>query len=57
MTEDNLRSLEVDSVTSRNGLEELGIAPARVETVVPGYLGGGRRGVRIQAYRRAARRD
>ena len=57
LTEDNLRSLEVDSVTARNGFEDFGIVPARVESIVPGYLGErGRRG-RNQRFRRAARRD
>lgn len=57
LTEDNLRSLEVDSVTARNGFQDFGISPARVESIVPGYLGEhGRRG-RNQRFRRAARRD
>ena len=57
LTEDNLRSLEVDSVTVRNGFEDFGIAPARVESIVPGYLGDhGRRG-RNQRFQSAARRD
>ena len=57
LTEDNLRSLGVDSVTARNGFEDFGISPARVESIVPGYLGEhGRRG-RNQRFRRAARRD
>ena len=57
LTEDNLRSLEVDSVTARNGFEDFGIVPARVESIVPGYLGErGRRG-RNQRFRSAARRD
>ena len=57
LTTDNLRSLEVDSVTARNGLEDLGITPARVEAVVPGYLGGRGRRERNQRYRSAARRS
>ena len=57
LTEDNLRSLGVDSVTARNGFEDFGISPARVESIVPGYLGEhGRRG-RNQRFRSAARRD
>ena len=57
LTQDNLRSLGVDSVTARNGFEDFGISPARVESIVPGYLGEhGRRG-RNQRFRRAARRD
>ena len=57
LTEDNLRSLEVDSVTGRNGFEDFGIVPARVESIVPGYLGERRRRERNQRYRSAARRD
>ena len=57
LTEDNLRSLEVDSVAARNGFEDFGIAPARVESVVPGYLGGRGRTGRNQRFRSAARRD
>ena len=57
LTMDNLRSLEVDSVTSRNGLVALGIKPARVESIVPGYLGAGGRRERFRRYRSAARRD
>ena len=57
LTEDNLRSLEVDSVAVRNGFEDFGISPARVESIVPGYLGEhGRRG-RNQRFQSAARRD
>ena len=57
LTEDNLRSLGVDSVTARNGFQDFGISPARVESIVPGYLGEhGRRG-RNQRFRQAARRD
>ena len=57
LTEDNLRSLGVDSVTARNGFEAFGIAPAHVESIVPRYLGEhGRRG-RNQRFQSAARRD
>lgn len=56
LTEDNLRSLEVDAVTARNGLADLGIAPARVDSVMPACLGGGMRAVRNRRYRSAARR-
>jgi NADH dehydrogenase len=35
---DNLRSASVDSVCSRNGLAELGIAPSSMRTIVPSYL-------------------
>ena len=57
LTEDNLRSLEVDSVTARNGFEDFGIPPARVESIVPGYLGEHTRRGRNQRFRSAARRD
>ena len=57
LTEDNLRSLEVDSVTARNGFDEFGISPARVESIVPGYLGGHGRIGRNQRFRSGARRD
>ena len=57
LTEDNLRSLEVDSVTERNGFEDFAISPARVESIVPGYLGGRGRPGRNQRFRSAARRD
>ena len=57
LTMDNLRSLEVDSVTAHNGLEDLGITPAHVESIVPGYLGERRRRERNQRYRSAARRN
>ena len=57
LTEDNLRSLEVDGVTEHDGFADFGITPARVESIVPGYLGEhGRRG-RNQRFRSAARRD
>jgi len=35
---DNYRSLQVDSVCSRNGLSELGIRATDIDAVVPGYL-------------------
>jgi NADH dehydrogenase len=57
LTEDNLRSLGVDSVTARNGFEDFGIPPARVESIVPGYLGEHTRRGRNQRFRSAARRD
>jgi len=37
-TMDNYLSLQTDSVCEHNGLEELGIRPQAVETLVPGYL-------------------
>ena len=38
-TLDNYRSLQVDSVCSRDGLGELGIRPTDIDAVVPTYLG------------------
>jgi uncharacterized protein YbjT (DUF2867 family) len=40
---DNYRSLLLDSVCSDDGCSRLGIAPASLATIVPTYLGGGRR--------------
>lgn len=57
LTEDNLRSLGVDSVAARDGFRDFGISPARVESIVPGYLGEHGRRARNQRFRRAARRD
>lgn len=57
LTVDNLRSLEAASPIARNGLEDLGIRPARVEAIVPGYLGDRGRRERNQRYRSAARRS
>jgi uncharacterized protein YbjT (DUF2867 family) len=57
LTRDNLRSLSIDSVTSHNGLFELGISPTGIDAVVPGYLGPGRRDRRLDAMRRAAGRE
>jgi NADH dehydrogenase len=38
VTRDNLRSLEVDSVCSEDGLEALGIRPTSLEAVAPAML-------------------
>lgn len=35
---DNYASLQIDSVCSTNGLDELGIHPTAVDSIVPGYL-------------------
>ena len=59
LTEDNLRSLEVDSVTARNGFEDFGIAPARVESDRAGLSRRARPNQiqgRNQRFRSAARR-
>ena len=57
LTEDNLRSLEVDSVTEHNGFDDFGIAPARVESIVPGYLGDRTRRERNRRFQSTARRN
>jgi NADH dehydrogenase len=36
---DNFKSLALDSVSERNGLPELGIAPTPLEYIVPDYVG------------------
>lgn len=36
---DNYRSLQTDSICTVNGFTELGIHPASIEMIVPGYLG------------------
>lgn len=49
---DNYRSLKLDSISSRNGLEELGIQATPLEMVVPEYLGRGARQGALDDYRR-----
>ena len=44
---DNYRSLQIDSTCTDNGLIELGIKPASIESVVPRYLGYLNRGAHI----------
>ena len=53
---DNYRSLQTDSTSDDNGLPRLGIEPTALESVVPGYIRGGRDGI-YSAFRSAARRD
>ena len=53
---DNYQSLQVDSISDDNGLTRLGIAPTAVESVVPGYIRGGRNGM-YSGFRTLARRD
>ncbi len=53
---DNYRSLTIDSVCKQNGCETLGITPARMEAVVPGYLSGYSLRNRLDRYRRWAAR-
>jgi nucleoside-diphosphate-sugar epimerase len=55
-TLDNYYSLQRDSVCTDNALPALGIAPASVKAVVPGYLAGKTPRGRFQSFRRAARR-
>ncbi len=52
---DNYLSASVDNVATHNALPGLGIHPASVEAVVPGYLAGGVRN-QYNVYRRLARR-
>ena len=54
---DNYHSLQKDSVCSNNALPTLGITPAPVTAVVPGYLAGRNSRGRYQSLRRQARRD
>lgn len=54
---DNYLSTKIDSTCSRNGLEELGIAPRSVESIVPGYLGRNERNSWLGRLRATARRD
>jgi uncharacterized protein YbjT (DUF2867 family) len=51
---DNYRSLQVDNVSQRNALPELGIAPLSIKAVVPGYLAGSLHQRRLDAWRRRA---
>ncbi|MDX1381013.1 MAG: complex I NDUFA9 subunit family protein [Xanthomonadales bacterium] len=53
---DNYRSLQVDNVSGRNGLDAFGIQPHSVEGAVPAYLPGSLRQRRLQRYRKSARR-
>ena len=50
---DNFRSLKLDSVCSEDGLARLGILPVSLRSIVPGYLGEGRRAAQLDAFRRA----
>jgi NADH dehydrogenase len=53
LSRDNLASLSVPNVASgtRPGLAELGITPAALEAVLPGYLSGGMGVARLDAWR------
>ena len=54
---DSYRSMQVPSVCSDNGFERLGISPASVESVVPGYLQGLARDQLYTDLRTSAGRD
>jgi len=58
MSRDNLDSMQVPNVASGSlpGLEALGIAPASVRTIAPGYLSAGCGIARLDAMRARARR-
>ena len=53
---DNYLSTKVDSVCSRNGMEELGITPTALEEVVPQYIGNNRQRARYDSFRQFSRR-
>jgi NADH dehydrogenase len=49
---DNYLSLQVDNISQHNALPELGITPASIKAVVPGYLKGSQRQRRLDDWRR-----
>jgi NADH dehydrogenase len=53
---DNYRSLSVDNVCREDGCARLGIQPASLGAIVPGYLGGDSSAARYRRFRSAARR-
>lgn len=53
---DNYRSLLQDSVCRESGCTKLGITPASMRAIVPGYLGRGRRGENLNRFRSVAGR-
>lgn len=53
---DNYKSLTVDSVCKQNGCEALGLTPAHMAAVVPGYLSGHSLQSQLDRYRRSASR-
>ncbi len=53
---DNYRSLTIDSVCKQSGCETLGITPARMEAVLPGYLSDHSLQSQLDRYRRSASR-
>lgn len=56
-TTDNYLSLQVDSVCERNGLEELGITPHSVESIMPMYFADKTQRRRYDHLRKSASRD
>jgi len=59
MSRDNLASMRTPNVATRAlpGLESLGIAPAALARIAPGYLGRSDGRTKLDALRAAARRD
>ncbi|MEJ1966406.1 MAG: hypothetical protein WDO56_34595 [Gammaproteobacteria bacterium] len=53
---DNYRSLTVDSVCRQDGCAALGIRPARMEAVLPGYLSDHSLPGQLDLYRRSGSR-
>ncbi len=58
MSRDNLLSMQVPNVATGTlpGLQALGIEPAALAAVAPGYLGSGQGPARLERWRRIARR-
>lgn len=58
MSRDNLLSMQVPNVATGTlpGLQALGIEPAALAAVAPGYLGAGQGPARLERWRRVARR-
>jgi uncharacterized protein YbjT (DUF2867 family) len=50
---DNYKSLTIDSVCKQNGCAALGLQPARMEAVIPGYLNDHSLQNRLDLYRRS----
>jgi NADH dehydrogenase len=53
---DNYKSLTIDSVCKQNGCAALGLQPARMEAVLPGYLSDHSLSTRLDQYRRLSSR-
>jgi NADH dehydrogenase len=53
ISSDNFRSLQLDSVGTRDGLAELGIVPTPIAAVVPYVLAGNARQAQLDRYRGA----